>query len=479
MPYRDLREFINKLEAEGELQRVKAEVDWKYEMGCIARRAKDLGAPCPFFEKIKDYPPGFRLLAVPFGPTKPVPHGRLNLALELPKDTPANETIEELLERTKEPIKPILLNTAPCKKNVLKGKDVDVFKFPVPWIHGKDGGRYLGTWHAAIIKDPDTGWVNWAIYRIMAHDEKSLGLLLYPSGQHGGRIFFSKYEARGETMPIALAFGVDPAINISCFTSFPAGVSEVDMAGALRKAPVELVKCETVDLEVPASAEIIIEGEIHPHDKRIEGPFGEYTGYVGGGHISTPVIHVKCITYRDDPILTMSNLSRYETATCFAISTSAISLRLLREAGIPVRGVYMYGVELMVVSVPKYVNAQKVAYILWGSASRTGGQQIWIVEDDIDPANIEEVMWAFSTRLNPAKGIQVMPGPFFNGLTPWNGPEERRTRQASVVYFDARFPDEWPQEYIEEHAFPITFKTGWSPEISERVLKRWNEYGYK
>jgi 4-hydroxy-3-polyprenylbenzoate decarboxylase len=478
MAYQDLRDFIGRIEKEGELHRVQADVNWKHEIGCIARRVKDLKAPCPLFENIRDYP-GHRLLAVPFGPTRPVPHGRLNLALELPKETPASETIEEFLRRTQTPIKPMLVRTAPCKENIIMGNDVDVLKFPIPWIHGKDGGRYLGTWHATVIKDPDTDWVNWAIYRIMVHDPKTLTILIQPAGQHGGAIFFPKYEGRGKPMPVALALGVDPVINIACFSSFPSGVSEVEMAGALRQKPVEVVKCETLDLEVPASAEIVIEGEMLPRERQMEGPFGEYTGYVGGGRSLLPAIRVRCITHRTNPIFTMSNLSRYETPTCFAIGTSAIALKILRESGIPARSVYIHGVDLTVVSVPRRISAQKVAYSLWGSPCRAAGAQILIVDEDIDPSNIDEVMWAFTTRLNPRSSIHVVPGPFFNSLMPWNGPEERSTHQSQGVFFDARFPLHWPQEYLDEHASIVTFETGWPKDVSERVLSRWAEYGYK
>jgi 4-hydroxy-3-polyprenylbenzoate decarboxylase len=477
MPYRDLRDFIQRLERERDLHRIDVEVDWKYEIGCIARRVKDLKAPCPLFEKIRDYP-GQRLLAVPFSPTDPVPHGRLNLALDLPKETPAAETIEEFLRRTRVPIKPTLVKDAPCKENVVVGKDVNLLAFPVPWIHGKDGGRYFGTWHATVMKDPDSGWVNWAIYRIMVHDPKTLTILIQPVGQHGGGIFFPKYAAKGKAMPVALALGVDPAVNVACFSSFPAGVNEVDMAGALRGAPVPVVRCETLDLEVPASAEIVIEGEIPANRRELEGPFGEYTGYVGGGRSLLPVIEVKCITHRNQPIFTMSNLSRYETPTCFAIASSAIALKVLRESGIPARSVYTQGVDLTVVSVPKRVSAQKVAYLLWGSPCRAAGAQILIVDEDIDPSNIDEVMWAFTTRLNPRTSIHVVPGPFFNSLMPWNGPEERATRESKGVFFDARFPSHWPEEYLQEHASPITFETGWPQEVSARVLDRWKEYGY-
>ena len=161
MAFMDLRAFMTALEREGELHRIKAEVDWNLEMGAATRKSIELRGPALYFEKAKGYPAGYGVLGVPFGPTKPVIQGRVAIALGLPKTTPPLELIDVFRERTYHPIKPVLVDSGPCKEEILKGDDVDVLKFPVPKIHGMDGGRYVGTWDLVVTKDPDTGWVNW------------------------------------------------------------------------------------------------------------------------------------------------------------------------------------------------------------------------------------------------------------------------------------------------------------------------------
>lgn len=171
MPYYDLREYMNRLEEKGELKRIKAEVDWNLEMGAIMRRANDLREPALLFERIKGYAPGYPVLANLVGATKPNPYGRVCLALDLPMDTPPLEIVNEMVRRFQKPVKPVLVNKAPCKENIFKGNDVDLLKFPIPFFRALDGGRFIGTWHTDINKDPDTGWVNWGMYRHMFHDK--------------------------------------------------------------------------------------------------------------------------------------------------------------------------------------------------------------------------------------------------------------------------------------------------------------------
>ena len=180
MAYADLREYIRRLEEMGELKRIKAEVDWKFELGGVMRKANDLRQPGLLFEKIKGYSPDYTILANMIGAAKPHVFGRVCLALELPVDTPPQEIITELEKRFTNPIKPVLVNTGPCKENIIKGNAIDVLKFPAPFFRELDGGRFMGTWHTDITRDPDSGWVNWGMYRHMVHDGQSLAWLANP-----------------------------------------------------------------------------------------------------------------------------------------------------------------------------------------------------------------------------------------------------------------------------------------------------------
>jgi len=191
--------------------------------------------------------------------SKPNIQARVALGIGLPKDTPTLKIIDNYAERTsRTPIKPKIVKTGPCKENILKGKDIDLFIFPTPIIHGIDGGRYIGAWHADVTKDPNSDWVNWGMYRHVIHNKNTLRT--YMSYSSHAMNHFWKNEAKGQDTPTAVVIGMDPICSLVSTTDVPAGVNEVEIAGAIGGEPIELVKCETVDLYVPATAEIVIEG---------------------------------------------------------------------------------------------------------------------------------------------------------------------------------------------------------------------------
>ena len=279
MAFNDLREFIERLEEEDELIRIKKLVDWDLEAGGIARRATELKAPAPLFENIKDYP-GYRLLSAQVGPSakKDRYYCRMAMAMEMKPESGPEEIIEEYIKRKSNPIKPVLVSNGPCKENIFIEDNVDLERFPVPIIHEGDGGRYIGSWHAVATKDLDTEWVNWGMYRLMLHDKETMGSVIVPP-QHIGRMFFQKYEPKNLPMEFAVIIGAEPITPMIAGSPIPAGINEMDIIGAIRGKPLDVVKCETVDLVVPATAEIIIEGEVLPNTRLDEGPFGEYVGY--------------------------------------------------------------------------------------------------------------------------------------------------------------------------------------------------------
>jgi len=293
MPYKDLREFIDRLRSEEELIEVSVEVDWKYEIGGIVRKNLDLKGPALLFKKIKDYHTPFFTCGVSTYP-------RLSLALGLSEHEPIEEIISEFRKRIKNPVKPQKVVAGPCKENIIKGDEIDLLSFPVPLWQERDGGRYIGTWHGVITKDPETGGTNAGMYRTMIQERRTLGILI-ARDQHIG-LHYEKYRKMNRPMPVVIVSGMDPVLPLAFLTPFPAHMDEYDFAGGLRGEAVNLVKCETIDLEVPASAEIVIEGEIPLKERKMEGPFGEWMGHYGGKPRPRPVIHVHCITHRNDPI---------------------------------------------------------------------------------------------------------------------------------------------------------------------------------
>jgi 4-hydroxy-3-polyprenylbenzoate decarboxylase len=478
MPFRDLREYLACLEREGELTRVQAEVDWNLELGAISRRAMDRRAPALLFENIKGYPRGYSVLANILARSQQFDYSRFALSMDVPKDIGALELIEAFVQRMDRRIPPELVATGPCKENIVKGDEVNLLEFPVPLLKGPDGGRFIGTWHVNVTKDPETGWVNWGMYRHMVHDERTVGWLA-PPVQHGPSLFYKKYEARNEPMPMAIVIGTEPISTIMAGTPLPANVSEVEAVGGLRGEPVELVRCETIDLEVPASAEIVLEGHVIPHERRLEGPFGEFTGYAAGDRMERPVFRVDCITYRNNPILTASNVGKpwEEESVMGSVTWSAALVDDLRKRGIYFKSLYVAPpLQAIIVSCdPPYPGYQQtLASAIWSSKFGINRAYIFIVGEDVDVTNIEDVWWCLTTRLHPVNGIHVQRNTNAFVLWPFISDEERRMGQGSKVYFDATFPSNWPKEKIPT---TIDFKHGWPEEIQQRVLERWNELG--
>ncbi|MBI4318171.1 MAG: UbiD family decarboxylase [Chloroflexi bacterium] len=478
MPYNDLREFLEKLDAESELARVEAQVDWDAEIGAISRRALDLKAQTPHFVNVKGYPRGYSVLTNLLGPTKPTIQGRVALAMDLPKTTPTAKIIEAYAERISRSIKPRLVPTGPCKENIQRGDEIDLFQFPTPRGHGTDGGRYLGAWHICVTRDPDSGWVNWGMYRMMIESKNTLGWLANP-GQHGPSIYYQKYEARGQAMPMAVAIGAEPVSHIVAASQFPPNVDEVDKAGALRGAPVEVVKCETNDLEVPAGSEIVLEGEIRPYERELEGPFGEYTGYCAGERMPRPVFHVNCVTYRDNPILTIVTPGKPwdGDSPMHTITDSATLTNELRAMGLRFKSVYVMPTKTTIcISVsppyPGYVHT--VASAVWATKTGLYKPYIILVGEDVDVTNTDDVLWCLTSRLHPARDIHVQQYAPISVLMPFISRAERETLLGARVAFDATFPVEWPKEHTPT---VVDLEHSWPADVVQKMLARWEEYG--
>jgi 4-hydroxy-3-polyprenylbenzoate decarboxylase len=484
MVFSDLRAYIDALETEKELVRIKKEVDWNLELGAIIRRSYDLKAPAPLFENIKGYPKGYSVLGAPVGlSNKPGRSlARLAMSLGFSPDATFHEIIEGYIARKKERIKPVIVDTGPCKENIFTGDQVNLLSLPVPFIHEGDGGRYIGTWHLVATKDPDTQWVNWGMYRLMVIDEKTMGCLLRPD-QHIGFHYYPKYETRGEPMEFAVAIGTEPVSSLVGALRIPTGVNEVEVAGGIRGEPIELVKCETVDLYVPATSEIVIEGVVPPHERRDEGPFGEYTGYLARESSPKPVFEVTALTYRDNPIQVHScmGVPVDDSAVVTTVVRAADILDDLSQKGLPVKSVYLppEGIShLAVISteVPFANFAKHLAFSVWGS---TSGRTTWfliIVNDDIDPTNMNEVIWALSTRCHPERGIFSTGSSWSIPLLPFLSPYEKKHYLGSQVLFDCTWPKDWPEDHIPLKA---SFDQVWPKDIQDKVLNNWSEYGYK
>lgn len=412
MAYADMREFTSVLEEAGELRRVPDEVDWRYEVGGWLRHCYDARpfGPALLFEKIKDYSSEYRIVGNLLGS-----YQRIARAIGLPPDTPSSETIAAFEQRLKSPVAPKIVSSGPVKENVHVGDKVDLLEFPVPWWTPMDGGRYIGTWHINVSKDAETGLQNVGTYRVMVRDRNTASVAFLPY-THMSR-HYAQRKARGEPLETAMVIGADETVSIVGGVGFPLSVDEITVAGALRGAPIELVKCETVDLFVPANAEIVVEGLVLPSEMRPEGPLGEHTGYHGGGVRMRPVFQVTAITHRDRPILRGSLLGRpvLEHNLVRDVIASAAAMELFESFGpdgvlavrCPPEGAAT--LSAIVQMRPRYVgHAFTVGQTLLSSHLGKSLKYIVLVDDDIDPSDLGQVWWAVLTRTQASRDFEVL-----------------------------------------------------------------------
>jgi UbiD family decarboxylase len=412
MAFKDLRGFIETLRKDGELLNVPVSVDWKYEVGGWIRKSVDMRpkGPALLFENLKGYPAGFRLFTCGLA-TYP----RFAMALGLPKETPPKEIINFYRQRIKKPIEPVMLSTGPVKENVLTGEQVDLLKFPVPWWTPRDGGRYMGTWHGIVSKHTGTGSRNMGMYRMMLHDKQHAGVGFLPFTHLG--YHYSECEKKGKPLEIAVVIGAEEIIPMVAATGFSPGADEMSMAGALRGEPLEMVKCETVDLEVPATAEIVVEGVILPHERKPEGPFGEHTGYHGGPVRMRPIFKATAILHRNDPIFRGCLLGKPTTEdhTLYDVIYSAAALDMFDTHG--PQGVTAVhcppegdSISSMVIAMqPHFIgHSRNVGRTLISSSVGKYMKYVVVVDDDIDPFDLGQVWWAIITRTQGSRDIEVL-----------------------------------------------------------------------
>jgi 4-hydroxy-3-polyprenylbenzoate decarboxylase len=459
LAYRDLRGWIEEARKLGEVREVKG-LNWQQEIGMAAEVVlHDENAPAVIFEDVPGTLPGSRVLVNFFGGL------RQRMTLGFPTDLSKLELSEAFRQHYMSDLKQIpykIVNDGPIFENVMKGDDIDVGIFPTPKWHEEDGGRYIGTGSFNVTRDIDSGWVNCGTYRVMIHDKTSLGFFISP-GKHG-KIQRDKYEARGEPMPVAIVVGCDPMSFLMSSSEIPYGVCEYDVIGGIRGEAVEVVKTPLTGLPVPANAEIVIEGYVMPGNVKPEGPFGEWMGYYGSDIRLEPVLDIKAIYYRNNPILLGCAPQRPpdEIARYRALTRSAILRENIVRAGVPeVKAVWAHEIGtarlLLAVAInqkyPGHVKqAGHIAAMCHSGAY--AGRYVIVVDDDIDPSSLEEVIWAMLTRSDPATSIDIITNAWSTPLDPRIEPERKAkgdyTNSRAII--DACRPWHWRHEYPKVNA---------------------------
>jgi UbiD family decarboxylase len=483
----DQRSWLATLEAADQLRRVTVSVDWNEEIGAITRANLSLGGPALLFENIVGHENTrcTKFLTSAIGNRR-----QIQLMLGLPEGTRDAAIVRHLRNSFRKPIPPRVVDTGPVKENIVEGDDIDLFQFPAPKWHGADGGRYIDTFCGVVNEDKVTGRDNIGCYRGMIVDRNKIAKLLVPSQGWGAH--FEEYKP--QPMPVAVVYGWHDVLGFCAGAPFPKDVTEWDMMGALLGRPVDLVACDTVPLHVPASAEIVVEGFIDPDPATwvIEGPFGEYPGYLGGA-APAPVLQVTRITHRNDPVLrgTLEGIRpgffNEDSITNFA--RSAITWNVLEDLGIGgITDVWMTEVsngQDTVVQIHKLYrgHAQQVAAALWG----TGGsvwfhKNVMIVEEDIDVHDPIALDWAMTYRVNAGLGDIAFYGPCMgSSLDPSTPPEKNDSNKYGAgewtrVLIDATRSWEFePRPEWGGRHYPPIDKV--APELESRIAARWEEYG--
>lgn len=412
----DLRGFIQVVQDLGECKTVEG-AEWDLEIGTISELQLSLpNPPLLLFDNIKGYPYGYRVATNLFVTPK-----RTALGLGLPPEARGIELVRAMRDKIKvesKPLTPVEVETGPVKENIQLGDEVDLFAFPAPKWHELDGGRYIGTGAMGITRDPDEGWVNLGVYRVQIHD-KNTATVLIGAGQHGD-IIRRKYWAKGLGCPVAVTCGQDPMLWAAASWSVPWGISEYDIAGGWRGEPIKVTKGVTTDLPIPATAEIVLEGTMLPPEveSRMEGPFGEWSGYYGGG-LKEAAFKVTSILYRNNPIIQGNPPSRLSAVWSLGrhIEKAAHLWKELDQQIPGVKGVWVVD-EASVHAMPvisieqRYGGHAKQAALLAAGSRVTGWDSTFIivVDEDIDPSNISELLWALGTRVDPKTSIDIIQG---------------------------------------------------------------------
>ena len=424
MAYRDIQEFIRRLEKLGELKRIKEPVSPELEITEITDRVCKMHGPALLFENI----PGYKMpvLMNAFGSFK-----RMSLALEVPNlDSLGQEIIDfieaeapdTLIKKLKMVPKlkrmanamPKMTNKAPCQDIVLKGEEVDLGILPVLKCWPEDGGPFI-TLPVVFTRHPETGIRNVGMYRMQVYDKNTTGMHWHT--HKGGAHHYRVAERLGRDLPVAVAIGPDPAMTYAATAPLPDDIDEVLFAGFLRESPVELVKCVTVDLEVPATSQIVLEGFVKPGERRIEGPFGDHTGYYSLAD-EYPVFHVTCMTMRHDAIYPATIVGQPPQEDCYmAKATERLFLPMIKKTlpeiidmNLPMEGVFH---NLAFISIDKRYpgHARKVMNALWGLGQMMFCKIICIFDREVDVQDLGQVLWRLGNNIDPRRDIVFTDGP--------------------------------------------------------------------
>ncbi|KAF2159899.1 hypothetical protein M409DRAFT_60490 [Zasmidium cellare ATCC 36951] len=494
LPHMNFRSFVEALRQDGDLIEINDEIDPHLEAGAIIRKVCETDEKAPLLNNLKGSKDGlWRILGAPASLRRDPEqkYGRIARHLGLPPNASMRDILDKMLSAAHaEPIPPNVVQDGPVKENKLVDGEFDLSTLPAPLLHQADGGKYIQTYGMHIVQTPDGKWTNWSIARAMVHDKNHLtGLVIEP--QHIWQIH-QMWKKEGKDVPWALAFGVPPAAIMAASMPIPDGVTEAGYIGAMTGTALDVVKCETNNLYVPASAEIVFEGTISITETGPEGPFGEMHGYVFPGDTHQwPKYKVDTITYRDDAILPVSNCGRItdETHTLIGSLAAAEIRQICQDAGLPVTDAFapfesqVTWVALKIdISQLQKMNVKPQEFrkaigdlIFFCKAGYTIHRLI-LCGPDIDVYYFKDVMFAFSTRCRPQTDETFYDDCRGFPLIPYMSHGTASPVQGGKVVSDALMPSEYQGEQDWQQA---SFKHSYPQSLQDSVNERWStQWGF-
>jgi UbiD family decarboxylase len=466
---KDLRDWISAIDAAGELHTITG-ANLEEDIGGIVDIVqRKMGNPAVMFDEVPGFPKGHRVMA---NLLTSVP--RINVALGLPPESSEMDLIQwwrDYMGRAPS-FEPKQVNGGPLLENVQEGAEVNIKSIPTPVWHEYDGGPFIGTACIVVMKDPDSGWINFGTYRVQSHEPR-VATLMMSQGKHGRHIM-EKYHARGEQCPVAVVVGMHPSLMMIGGLEIPYGKNEFEAVGGLMGEPIEIINMPKTGLPVPANAEIAFEGFIGPGDEIIEGPLGEWTGYYAGGQRPEPAIRIETLMYRDNPVLLGAVPAVPPNDNTFYLGTYRCGAvwNQLEAAGIPeIKGVWAHEAGgsrfWLTISIKQlYGGHAKQAGMVAAHCHAGAYCNHWtvVVDDDIEPTNMNDVLWSMCTRCDPREDVDVINGGWSSHLDPMCYDDDTDRRNSRVIV-DACRP------YRRKDTFPVVARN--SPELDARIRAKW------
>ncbi|KAF2813167.1 UbiD family decarboxylase [Mytilinidion resinicola] len=499
LPHMNFRSFVEALKDDGDLVEINKEINPYLEAGAIIRKVCETDDKAPLFNNLKGAKNGlFRILGAPgsLRRDKSQKYGRLARHLALEPTSSMKQIMDKMLSaKGVAPIPPNIVQTGSCKENILREGEFDLTTMPVPKLHQADGGakdrgKYIQTYGMHVVQSPDGKWTNWSIARAMVDDKNHLvGLVMSP--QHIWQIQ-QMWKKEGKDVPWSLALGVPPAAIMAASMPLPDGCTEAGYVGAMTGQALDVVKCETNDLYVPANSEIVLEGTLSISETGPEGPFGEMHGYVFPADTHPwPRYEVNTITHRNDAILPVSCCGRLtdETHTLIGSLAAAEIRQVLQDAGLPIKETFA-PFESQVTWVAIQVDTEKLRAMKTNSAdfckkigdlvfSHKVGYTIHrlvVVGDDIDVYDFKDVMWAFTTRCRPKDDEYFYSDCLGFALIPYMSHGAFAPAKGGKVVSDALLPVEYTTGQNWEAA---DYRNSYPRELQKKVDDDWENMGFR